>query len=330
MKNKFYLMIVFTFYTLAASAMSRICIVPDSVYFPPASLQKNPELMLEKMDKEQLSLLIDSLLQLEILPGDLIASVNQRVSEINKVENSVSEITPSLPSSNYYFCWEINKLFPEKDMLKMKGDTSLSLVLDSKEQSGYSHPVNGMVTSDFGWRDSAQHNGTDIRLKKGDKVVAVFDGMVRVAGNHGSFGNVVIIRHYNGLETVYAHLSKIKVKPGQVVISGQMIGLGGSTGVSTGPHLHFEVRFKGVPVNPKYLISFTEQKLISNEMVLKQTRWGVAAYPKNEKTYVVERGDTLFEISKHFGTTYQSIKELNGFVSGRYRLNAGQRITVMK
>ena len=237
---------------------------------------------------------------------------------------------PSLPipSADYYVSWEINKLFPEKDMLQMNGDTSITLVLLSKEHRHYSHPFNGPITSNFGWRDSAQHNGIDIDLNRGDKVAAAFDGMVRVARRYGGFGNVVIIRHYNGLETVYAHLSKIKVKPGQLVSAGNLVGLGGSTGHSTGSHLHFEVRFKGVPINPKYLISLSEQKLMCAEFTLKKTKWGLAAYPTNTKLYTVEKGDTVFEIAKRFGTTTASIKKMNNLNGSRVRLKAGQQINV--
>ena len=195
------------------------------------------------------------------------------------------------------------------------------------ERGDYFHPFNGPMTSGFGWRDSAQHNGVDIDLNKGDKVCAAFDGMVRVAKRYGGFGNVVIVRHYNGLETVYAHLSKLKVKPGQVIIAGQVVGLGGSTGHSTGSHLHFEVRFKGVPINPKYLISFKEQKILCNEITIKKTKWGLAAYPAGEKEHIVEKGDTVFELAKRYATTTVSIRQMNG-LTGKVRLKPGQVICI--
>lgn len=254
-------------------------------------------------------------------------TVRNELSEF-KMSGPVNDLNASIPSPDYYVSWEINKLFPEKDMLKMKADTAITLVLLDKQHRHYFHPFNGPITSNFGWRDSAQHNGIDIDLNKGDKVSAAFDGMVRVARRYGGFGNVVIIRHYNGLETVYAHLSKIKVKPGQLISSGDLVGLGGSTGHSTGSHLHFEIRFKGVPINPKYLISLSQQKLMCDEFTLKKTKWGLAVYPKNTKLYTVEKGDTVFEIAKRFGTTTASIKELNHLSGGRVRLKAGQQINV--
>lgn len=282
-------------------------------------------------DDKRLSQLVDQLFEMETIPDGMIEDIQQAISEV-KNRNAIKQIktaNTSFPAADLYTSWEINNLFPKKDMLQLKGDTCVRLTLEGDLQGDYFHPYNGVVTSGFGWRDSAQHNGIDIDLKKGDKVSAAFDGMVRVAKNCGGFGNVVIIRHYNGLETVYAHLSKIKVKTGQVILAGQVIGLGGSTGHSTGSHLHFECRFKGVPINPKYLISFSGQKLVCNEITIKKTKWGLAAYPTNIKVYIVQKGDTVSDIAKHFATTTNSIKEMNG-LPYKTRLRVGQVINVIQ
>jgi murein DD-endopeptidase MepM/ murein hydrolase activator NlpD len=292
-----------------------------------------PKTLIQSMSREQLNALIDFLMEMDTIPADLAREIEIASARFKESDNAVviaKSEKSSIPASDFYASWEINNLFPEKDMLKFKGDTSVCLTLKGGEKGEYFHPFNGPVTSNFGWRDSTQHNGIDIDLNKGDKVSAAFDGMVRIAKNGGGFGNVVIIRHYNGLETVYAHLSKIKVKPGQVVIAGQVIGLGGSTGHSTGSHLHFEVRFKGVPINPKYLISFPDHKLLCNELVIKKSKWGLAAYPKDTRFYTIEKGDTIFEIAKRFGTTTASIKQMNGFTGSRVRLKVGQQINVMQ
>lgn len=291
--------------------------------------------LVQSMSREQLNSLIDFLMEMDTIPADLAKEIEIASAYFKSLDNGTATTTvvrsgSAFPAADLYASWEINNLFPEKDMLKLKGDTSVCLLLNGDGRGEYVHPFDGPVTSTFGWRDSTKHNGIDIDLNKGDKVLAAFDGMVRVAKQYGGFGNVVIIRHYNGLETVYAHLSKIKVKPGQVIAAGQMVGLGGSTGHSTGSHLHFEVRFKGVPVNPKYLISFTEQKLLCNELVIKQTKWGLAAYPKDVHCYTIEKGDTIFEIARRFGTTTASIKQLNGFTNGRIRLKVGQQISVVR
>ena len=294
------------------------------------SIFSKPKSLIQNMNREQLSSLVDLLFEMDTIPEDLMKEINVATAFYNEEDNK-KELkysgSPSFPSSDLYVSWEINNLFPQKDMLKLKGDTSVTLQLNGGERGEYFHPFNGPVTSGFGWRDSAQHNGIDIDLNKGDKVSAAFDGMVRVAKRYGGFGNVVIVRHYNGLETVYAHLSKLKVKPGQVIIAGQVVGLGGSTGHSTGSHLHFEVRFKGVPVNPKYLISFKDQKLLCDEITIKKTKWGLAAFPSKEKSHIVEKGDTVFELAKRYATTTASIKQING-LTGRVRLKPGQVICI--
>ncbi len=286
---------------------------------------------IQSMNKNQLILLVDYLFEQEKVPIDLINEINTAIAKL-KDEKSGESVngysSSSFPSADFYVSWEIDKLFPPEDMLNMQGDTSLTLALQCGEHKNYSHPFNGPITSNFGWRDNREHKGIDIDLNKGDQVSAAFDGMVRVARQYGGFGNVVIIRHYNGLETVYAHLSKIKVQPGQLISAGDVVGLGGNTGHSTGTHLHFEIRFKGVPVNPKFLISLSEQKLLCGKITIKQTRWGIAAYPKDTKFYTVEKGDTLQEIAKHFGTTTTSIKQLN-HLTGK-KLTAGQSINVVQ
>ncbi|MFV0538285.1 MAG: M23 family metallopeptidase [Dysgonomonas sp.] len=106
------------------------------------------------------------------------------------------------------------------------------------------------ITSDYGNRDGRKHFGVDFRLTTGDSVHSVFCGKVRVAKFDVDYGYVVVVRNYNMSESVYAHLSKILVEIGQEVTGGETVGLGGNTGRSTGPHLHFELRYKGFPINP--------------------------------------------------------------------------------
>lgn len=124
---------------------------------------------------------------------------------------------------------------------------------------GYVLPVPGRVTSAYGYRPrfGRMHKGVDLSLKMNDTVVAAFEGRVRIVNYEAKgYGNYVIIRHPNGLETVYGHLNKHLVKENQIVKAGQPIGLGGSTGRSTGPHLHFETRFMGYAINPAGIFDF--------------------------------------------------------------------------
>ena len=125
--------------------------------------------------------------------------------------------------------------------------------------TGYVAPVKGKLVSAFGYRPrfGRMHRGVDLDLNVGDTVVAAFDGRVRITKfERRGYGYYVVLRHDNGLETVYGHLSRFLVKPDQYVKAGQPIALGGNTGRSTGPHLHFETRFMGIALNPASIIDF--------------------------------------------------------------------------
>ena len=125
----------------------------------------------------------------------------------------------------------------------------------------FSMPIEqSFITSNFGRRWNRNHNGVDIKAYLGDTIYSAFGGKVRVVKNDPrGYGNVIVIRHWNGLETVYGHLSKQIVKVNEIVEPGQTIGLAGNTGRSTGTHLHFETRFCGLPINPLEIFSFKDK-----------------------------------------------------------------------
>ena len=122
-----------------------------------------------------------------------------------------------------------------------------------------------VITSNFGPRWGRQHRGLDIKVYIGDTIKAAFSGKVRVVRYEAKgYGNYVVIRHNNGLETIYGHLSKHLVKENQIVRAGEPIGLGGNTGRSTGSHLHFETRLNGVALNPCLFFDFRNQDVTGN------------------------------------------------------------------
>lgn len=274
----------------------------------------------------QLVHIVDSLLDLTSIDEkeiEMIAYYNSLL--VSKEANVALVQFGSVPATNFYEGFDETAVFqitPECEFPE-----SQIILIESDSLGAYHHPKEGQVNSKFGWRDGRMHKGIDINLNKGDAVVAAFDGMVRIAQLKGAFGNVVIIRHYNGLETVYAHLSKIKVKPGQVVQSGQLIGLGGSTGRSSGPHLHFEVRFKGQALNPASIISFIDNKTFHDSIVVKRSKYGVCAYPSNATLHTVERGDTWYEVAKRYGLSMKELCVLN-HIEKRYYLKPGQKLRV--
>jgi murein DD-endopeptidase MepM/ murein hydrolase activator NlpD len=293
----------------------------------PAKMYERKSLI-NKMSDSQLVNLIDYLFELDSIPYDLVSEITKVVKNRQPVVENTKYYSDSFPSANYYTVWDTKHIFPIDDLLP-KHDTSFILDLSQGITGKYFHPFSGLVTSEFGWRDSANHNGIDIDLNRGDPVVAAFDGKVRIAKREGGFGNVVIIRHYNGLETVYAHLWKIKVKPGDIVKAGQLIGLGGSTGHSTGSHLHFEIRLKGLPINPRFLISFKSEELLGSTVELKKTKWGLSAFPITATMYTVQKGDKLSLIAKQYNTTTKKLKELNASQSKYLYLRVGQQIRVL-
>jgi len=158
---------------------------------------------------------------------------------------------------------------------------------------------------------------------------------VRIAQYSRSYGYVVVVRHYNGLETLYAHLSKLTVKENQDVKSGEVIGLGGSTGHSTGNHLHLEVRYKGHPLNPNEMIDFANNRLKSHTFVVDRAYFSSSNPYENShatgsggsKYYTIRRGDTLSKIAKRNGTSISRLCRLNG-MSSRSTLRVGKRLKV--
>lgn len=147
---------------------------------------------------------------------------------------------------------------------------------------GFHMPVPGAVTSNYGYRPRFRrmHRGVDMRLSTGDTVVAAFNGRVRIVNYEANgYGNYVVIRHDNGLETVYGHFSKHLVKRNQYVKAGEPIGLGGNTGRSFGAHLHFETRYMGVAINPAAIIDFNNATVYSDVFTFNKNNY------QNAKNY---------------------------------------------
>jgi murein DD-endopeptidase MepM/ murein hydrolase activator NlpD len=151
-------------------------------------------------------------------------------------------------------------------------------------------PYQVKVFSKFGVRHRRRHQGCDLPLKTGDPIRAAFAGKVRISEYSRGYGNLVVIRHENGLETAYGHLSKREVEVGDWVSAGDEIGLGGSTGRATGPHLHFETRYQGYAFDPEWLIDFETGTLRSGVFTLKKK------YLSENSNYVPESEDVEEEI----------------------------------
>lgn len=168
------------------------------------------------------------------------------------------------------------------------------ITLVKNNESPFCFPVKNIKTSPYGWRWNRPHRGVDIRLKTGDPVHCCFDGVVRIARKMGNYGNLVVVRHYNGLETVYGHLSKINVKPKQIVKAGEVLGLGGSTGRSTGPHLHFEVRLQYEPFDPEWILDFENYTLRTTRLYLNKSYFGIFKPSPKDDFLAYKADDSIF------------------------------------
>ena len=192
--------------------------------------------------------------------------------------------------------------------------------------------TNTKITSKYGPRRRRLHNGIDVKVYIGDTIRSAFSGKVRVVKDQGrrkGYGKYVIIRHDNGLETVYAHLSKQLVKEDQYVEVGEVIGLGGNTGRSTGSHLHFETRFLGQAINPDLLFNFEKQDIVADAYLFQKgkrysrSNTNASVVASGAQYYKVRKGDSLSRISQKTGVSIDRLCKLNG-ITRRTTLRVNQ------
>lgn len=253
---------------------------------------------------------------------------------------------PILPDTLDSDHWDTEQVhsYLDIDLKDIPDEVNLVLV-DSLH--GFCIPHPGRLTSQYKYRGRRPHKGIDIGLNIGDAIYAAFDGVVRVALPSrftGGYGNILVIRHANGLETYYGHLSKYIVNSGDIVKAGELIGYGGSTGRSTGPHLHFETRYMGKPFDPERIFDFETGKLRDTVFTLKKHYFSINSHqgqtdsqsmaaskqkPKDSGAvyHKVVAGDTLGKIAKKHHTTIKAICKLNGIKESKV-LQIGQKLRV--
>lgn len=272
---------------------------------------------------------------------ELLASRAKSNDQIKLVERNtfidlIDDIEPE--PDIYTEGWNSKRVNPFKE-----SEVPNSKVIDV---TGYHMPCPGQVTSNYGYRAKfgRMHKGIDLAIRSNDTIRAAFDGKVRLTNYEGKgYGNYVILRHPNGLETVYGHLNKFLVKPDQVVKAGQPIALGGSTGRSTGPHLHFETRYMGYAINPSAIFDFKNQTTHTDTYAFSKSTYTQARNyaPKtnlarndskenvyksgaqNPGTYTVKKGDTLSSIARSYGMSATRLRKINGLEQAD-KIRAGQ------
>lgn len=232
-----------------------------------------------------------------------------------------------------------------------------TIVLNNPNENPFVYPYKGKLLSPFGFRGHRIHAGVDIKLQHNDTVSCAFDGVVRMARVYGGYGNAVVVRHFNGLETLYGHLAKISVHVNDVVRAGDLIGLGGRTGRASTDHLHFEVRFQGEPFNPQRILDVISHSLVCDTLFISHETFNKSKYIANEssdktlivksdeknktskqkksfaskekkKFHIIHSGDTLSEIATKYGMTTTELCRLNGLKKNKL-LSLGKKIRVI-
>lgn len=191
--------------------------------------------------------------------------------------------------------------------------------------SGYCPPSEKYVTSDWGFRKWKFHYGIDLKVHKGDTVRCAFDGTVRITRRDRGYGYFVVVRHDNGLETLYAHLNKILVKNDERIKAGEAVGMGGNTGRSTGYHLHLEFRYLGNPINPNDIVDFGQHKVKRPVLVLSSSTFAYKAEIDKIRYWTVKKGDTLGRIAYRTGVSVNKLCSLNG-INKNTILRIGRKI----
>ncbi|WP_282079073.1 M23 family metallopeptidase [Aquimarina algiphila] len=275
------------------------------------------------------------IIYLPIYPNNIVSSNNELLSRDLGVKNK-EEFNAKWDNQRFNPYWDESLSFPFQLTFH---DTNFSSPVTRKM----------VVTSRYGWRRGRSHQGIDIDLQTGDSVRSILDGKVRYVGYHGGHGNTVIVRHYNGLESVYAHLSKTLVKENDEIKKGNAIGKGGVTGNARGSHLHLEVRYHGKSINPEYLFEFTTDTKIRSDVLFVTRKWATPRFHRStrkskivihksidditvfeeqqKKIYTVKKGDTLHRIANRHGLAVSEICKTNS-IKYNTVLKIGQQIII--
>lgn len=259
----------------------------------------------------------------QLLANQMKSKDQIRLVEKNTFIDLIDDLEPE--PDIYTEGWNSKRVNPFRE-----SDVPNKAVIDV---TGYFMPCPGRVNSNYGYRAKfgRMHKGVDLHIRSNDTIYAAFDGKVRLTNYEAKgYGKYIILRHPNSLETVYGHLNKFLVKPDQVVKAGQPIALGGSTGRSTGPHLHFETRYMGYAINPNAIFDFANQTTHTDTYTFsKQTytqprnyapRHDMAKSDRENRykpsdtdiaTYTVRRGDTLSSIARSYGLSATTLRRIN-------------------
>lgn len=252
-----------------------------------------------------------------------------QISEMDSLLSTIEEIPEdslkSLDESLYKNIWNTTQIKYPVNTLPGKSDTII-INLVGNNNAKFVLPIKGPIISKYGPRHGRMHTGTDIRLNSGDTVRCAFDGKVRLARRFSGYGNLVLVRHSNGLETIYGHLKAISVKVNDSIKAGDLIGLGGRTGRATCNHLHFETRLFGQPFDSNKYIDFETGNLRSDKVYYANKRAEIDLHNFKKKPlpsdgaeltaggatrHVIRKGDNLSTIARRYHTSVRKICAAN-------------------
>ncbi|MGI4865510.1 MAG: peptidoglycan DD-metalloendopeptidase family protein [Janthinobacterium lividum] len=268
-------------------------------------------------------------------------TLNEGGQEIVEMSDEVLIDSSWVKVAGYYSIWDTHNINPYRvDGRRIRDTLTLKLVDPARQHYSRMPLTKTPITSGFTFRWGRWHFGVDLDLNTGDSVRAAFDGVIRISKyDGGGYGNYLLVRHFNGIETLYGHLSKALLPVGTFVKAGQVIGLGGSTGRSTGSHLHFEVRYEGNPINPTYMYNFPGYQLRSESFTITSALFNYYSQAlrhgrgssrsrsaSSEPTaarriaqHQIRSGDTLSEIAERYGVRVSTLKKLNPGLSNTLR-----------
>lgn len=326
--------------TLKLLSLSIALVVPMSSFSQNESKQEEAPERVELNYKQQHSKLSGAT---DHLYADGI-KIKRDLTILKEVQEQRILAEDEIPAEELYgSIWVNNRVNAYTEVLKNAPDTF------TVDLTNFTMPTMGHVTSKFGMRKRRMHYGIDLKVQTGDTIYAAFDGKIRVKQyERRGYGYYLVMRHPNGLETVYGHLSKFLVEEGTVVRSGDPIALGGNTGRSSGSHLHFEVRYIGRPMNPTEIIDFdnkvchTDSYTItprvfnirgskfannavlatrSNSTVKNKYASGGVAYHR------IKNGETLSTIARKYGLSINQLCKLNN-ITTKTVIRAGKSLRV--
>jgi murein DD-endopeptidase MepM/ murein hydrolase activator NlpD len=265
------------------------------------------------------------------LPAERISEIDTSISSVVQVSEYLKIDCVWVKAADYYSVWSSEYINPYRKNPSYYKDTVHLMLYDEVRSQLWAKPLDDiLLTSHFGPRWGRMHQGIDLNLKMGTPIYTIFDGIVRIATFGSGYGYHVVVRHSNGLETLYAHMSKLSVQVGQVVRAGELLGLGGSTGWSTGPHLHLEVMYAGNAFNPLFILEVNPK----SEIPFVRTKFfdltplhfrHIGTVVKKDYYHTVKAGETLNSIARRYGTNTLYLAKMNGLTTNAV-LKVGQRI----